>query len=117
MMHLHFMTHAVAKMRLTRGKIMAKNSPHEIDGADLVPGVRYVVTRGSDDETFRVGDRIFVDTDGDIVCKESGGWICEADAKAATRGLRAVINEEWAARQRADLERQLADLRRAGWRG
>lgn len=42
-------------------------------------GIRYIVTKGSDDGTFEIGDHFVYQYDGKIVCYEARGWLNERD--------------------------------------
>lgn len=57
-------------------------------------GKRYIVTRSSDDGTFRMGDRISVEKDGSILCSGEG-WINHDDAEEATKGVEVILDKEW----------------------
>ena len=76
-------------------------------------GVRYVVTRASKDREFQVGDRIWMEPNGDIMCPAASGWMPAEDVPPATRGMQIEPDANWAAAMRADLERQLAALKHA----
>lgn len=60
----------------------------------LVAGRRYIVTRSSDDGTFRIGDRIRVDHDGSILCAGEG-WITHEDVEEASKGIEVILDKEW----------------------
>lgn len=53
-------------------------------------GIRYIVTKGSDDGTFQAGDHIWLLGDGSVACIEAQGWIrdrsCMGTAQAGRRG-------------------------------
>lgn len=51
----------------------------------LKPGIRYRVIKGN--STFRVGDHIWIEPDGAIMCREASGWICAEDAESAIKGI------------------------------
>lgn len=70
-------------------------------------GAWYVVTKGSDDGTFEVGDHITPCFDGAIGCREAAGWIDGEDAEKAMRGVEVKVDVEWLARR---ITRLLADL-------
>ena len=70
-------------------------------------GAWYVVTKGSDDGTFEVGDHISLCVDGAIACKEAQGWIDAKDAADAMRGVEVIVDSEWILTRRSRL---LADL-------
>ena len=47
----------------------------------------HIVTRGSDDGTFHVGDHIVFYDNGDIGCVEAKGFITASDSKKAVKGM------------------------------
>lgn len=73
-------------------------------------GAWYVVTKGSDDGTFEVGDHITPCRDGSIGCKEAEGWIESEDAEKAMRGVEVKVDAKWLARRKARLLADLAKL-------
>lgn len=73
-------------------------------------GVRYVVTRDSKHREFQIGDRVWMESDGSIMCHEAHGWMQPEDVIEATEGWAIKPDANWAAAMRADLERQLAAL-------
>jgi len=50
-------------------------------------GKNYIVTKRSDDGTFRVGDRIILNTDGSIGNKNVRGEIEACDVAKTTKGM------------------------------
>ena len=56
----------------------------------LEPGVRYVVTKGSDDGTLEVGNHIWLERDL-ILCREAQGWIAPEDTAEAMRGVEVAV--------------------------
>ena len=73
-------------------------------------GLRYVVTKASDDETFEVGDHILLCANGDIVNRDAQGWIDKVDVEEATRGMEVEVDSKWAERRRKKLLQELAEL-------
>jgi hypothetical protein len=57
--------------------------------------VRYIVTKASDDTTFKVGDHIKLLSDGAILCIEAKGWIDASDVPTATQGIEYEADKEW----------------------
>lgn len=49
-------------------------------------GVRYTVTRDSKHREFRVGDRVWMEPDGAIMCPKAKGWMPPEDVLKATAG-------------------------------
>lgn len=78
--------------------------------ADMRPGMRYVVTRGSDDGTFVAGDHIWMLSDGDIMCKEAAGWQEAADLPEVTLGMLVEVDAAWVERHRSRLQAELAAI-------
>ncbi len=74
-------------------------------------GIRYIVTKGSDDGTFEVGDRIWLQPDGSIGCAQAGGWVSGCDAPAALKGMEYEVDDEWVARRKAKLLAELEELK------
>ena len=62
---------------------------------ELKKGVRYIVTRGSDDGTLLDGDRIQMDIDGALLCAEANGFIPHEDVEEALKGAVLEIDKEW----------------------
>lgn len=56
---------------------------------------RYIVTKGSDDGTFEVGDHIILNTYGNIRCQEAQGWIDKEDVEEAMKGVDYRIDWEY----------------------
>ena len=77
----------------------------------LNPGIRYIVTRESDDGTFRKGDHIARQSDGSIVCTEAEGWIDASEAAEALIGCEFVVDLERALAKEKALAAQLLTLR------
>ena len=77
---------------------------------NMKQGLRYVVTKESDDGTFSVGDHIWMCVNGDVASQEAHGWIDKADIEEATRGMEVEVDSEWAERRRKKLLQELAEL-------
>ena len=73
-------------------------------------GLRYVVTKESDDGTFGVGDHIWMCVNGDVASQEAHGWIDKVDVERATRGMEVEVDVEWAEHRRNKLLQELAEL-------
>lgn len=73
-------------------------------------GLRYVVTKESDDGTFGVGDHVWMCANGDIASQEAQGWIDAKDVDEATIGMDVTVDTEWAERRRKRLLQELAEL-------
>lgn len=71
----------------------------------MTPGMRYIVTKASDDGTFQVGDHIWLDSDGTVCCVEAAGWIEAEDVPEATAGMEYEPDRAWAKRQIEKAER------------
>ena len=60
----------------------------------MEPYVPYVVTKKSNDGTFRVGDHIRLVGDGAIVCREAQGWVDAQHVKDAVIGMEYEFDRE-----------------------
>ena len=74
-------------------------------------GKQYIVTRGSDDGTFEIGDHILLNENGDISCREAGGWLPSEDVEEATKGMKVVIDREWVRERLKKLQEQIDQLK------
>lgn len=61
----------------------------------MLPHIRYVVTKASDDGTFQIGDHIMQYENGDVHCREAGGWIDAEDVPDATQGMEYTVDERY----------------------
>jgi len=73
-------------------------------------GVRYRVARGSTGGEFEIGDSVWMEPDGCIMCPAAGGWMPVEDVVEATKGWAIEPDSNWAAAQSEDLKRKLAGL-------
>lgn len=64
-------------------------------------GVRYVVTKPSENGTFEMGDCISKCSDGAIACWSAPGWIAIEDVAEAMRGVEVKLDSEWIERRKA----------------
>ncbi len=71
----------------------------------MKPGMRYIVTKGSADGTFQVGDHISLHKNGDVSCIEAQGWIAAEYVSAAMAGVEYEPDRAWAKRQLERAER------------
>lgn len=76
----------------------------------MIKRLIYVVTKSSDDGTFRVGDRIWMMDDGSIGCQQAQGWVNPGDVDAARMGMECEIDAAWVARRNAKLLAELDAL-------
>jgi len=60
----------------------------------LEPGIHYIVTKGSDDGTLKVGDHIWLE-DNLVHCREGKGWIPLADTEEAMQGVEVTVDDNW----------------------
>lgn len=65
----------------------------------MKPGMRYIVTKASDDETFQIGDHIRLEPNGAILCIEALGWVDADDVPAALVGMEYTPDIEYAKRK------------------
>jgi hypothetical protein len=77
---------------------------------EMLPNIRYVVTKTSDDGTFEVGDHIKLLENGEIACIEAKGWIDAEDVPEATKGMECEIDQDYIDRQKARLTAELEAL-------
>ncbi len=75
----------------------------------LEAGVRYVVTKGSDDGTLDVGDHIWLERDL-IHCREAQGWIAPEDTAEAMQGVEVMIDDQWYKSHISKLTKELERL-------
>lgn len=68
--------------------------------SELIPGVRYKVTKASNDGTLQVNDQISRADDGSIICHdEDGGWLDKKDVAEALEGVDMAIDIEYGRRR------------------
>ena len=77
----------------------------------MVIDKRYVVTKASDDETFLIGDTIWLTKDGCIMCKEGGGWIDKENVPEAMKGMECVVDKKYLDKKIKALEDELNKLK------
>jgi hypothetical protein len=75
----------------------------------LESGVRYIVTKGSDDGTLDVGDHIWLERDL-IHCREAQGWIAPEDTAEAMQGVEVMIDDQWYKSHISKLTKELERL-------
>ena len=56
---------------------------------------RYIITKESDDGTFKVGDHVIFYGDGSIGCVEAKGWILPHEAALALVGAKYQKDHEY----------------------
>lgn len=74
----------------------------------MLPHIRYVVTKASDDGTFQIGDHIMLDENGDVYCREAGGWIDAEDVPDATQGMEYTVDERYLLLERSKLVNRIS---------
>lgn len=72
--------------------------------------IRYLVTKGSNDGTFEVGDIIKLESNGDILCYQARGWITAEDVAEAVKGMEFEVHKEHYDTLRKKLTEQLKSL-------
>jgi len=77
----------------------------------MKPGLWYVVTKASDDETFEVGDHLQVCENGDIFCREAQGWIQNSEVHEALQGAEYELDRSWLDQETQSLLSRLVHLR------
>jgi hypothetical protein len=73
-------------------------------------GIRYIITKNSDDGTFEAGDRILLSKDGSIICADARGWIDKEDVEEAIKGMEYKADQAWVEAEREKLNRQIKQL-------
>ena len=79
---------------------------------DMEQGMRYIVTKDSDDGTFVVGDKIELLHDNAVGNWTVGGWIDAVDVPEATAGMEVEVDTVWLNRKKDVLQKQLDQLNR-----
>ena len=79
---------------------------------DMEQGMRYIVTKDSDDGTFIVGDKIELLHDNAVGNWTVGGWIDAVDVPEATAGMEVEVDIVWLNRKKDVLQKQLDQLNR-----
>lgn len=78
---------------------------------EMKPNIRYIVTKASEDKTFRTGDKVRLLEDGDILTTH--GWIEAEKVASATLGWEIEVDKEWQAARIAKLQAELARIEAA----
>ena len=50
-------------------------------------GIHYIVTKGTKTGVIRTGDHILLESNGDLLCHEAGGWLPKKQVKSALKGI------------------------------
>mgnify|MGYP001438178105 FL=1 len=79
---------------------------------DMEQGMRYIVTKDSNDGTFVVGDKIELLHDNAVGNWTVGGWIDAVDVPEATAGMEVEVDTVWLNRKKDILQKQLDQLNR-----
>jgi hypothetical protein len=95
---------------LNLGALPAKLYGEKMTYSEMKPGIRYIVTKESDDGTFEAGCRIKLDRDGKIINYDAGGWLDAEDVPVAIKGMECEIDHKWLARRKAELLAELDAL-------
>jgi len=77
---------------------------------DLTIGVRYKVTKQSDDETFIVEDIIERNDENDILGYNASGWIDAKNVEKAIKGLEVELHKEYAVKRILKLHEEIKKL-------
>lgn len=78
--------------------------------SEMRVGVHYIVTKKSQDGSFRKGDHVRLLDDGSIICDEAQGWMEGADAPYATIGMEVEVDRVGIAKKIESLRKQIDDL-------
>ena len=73
---------------------------------ELQQGKRYIVTKASECGTFRVGDRIRMESDGSIINRESGMWL-DAEEVESIVGFEVEEDEDYTSAEIEQFQREL----------
>jgi len=76
----------------------------------LEAGVRYVVTKGSDDGTLEIGEHVWLDSQGCLCSREGQGWIDPPDLDEVLQGVEVVIDDQWYKSRISKLTKELERL-------
>ena len=76
----------------------------------MKPGVPYIATKASDDNTFRRGDHFTLCKDGAILCREAGGWIPSEHVPDAIKGMEFKVENHAVEQRKAQLLLEIAEL-------
>lgn len=78
----------------------------------LERGIRYIVTKGSDDETLAAGDHIWIDGNDCLCSREGQGWIDREDVAEVLEGVQVAIDNQWLAARAQKVIDDIIELRR-----
>lgn len=70
----------------------------------------YLVTKDSNDTTLQVGDHIYLDNDGTLICREAGGWIKKEHVAESLDGAEIEVDHAEIKRSKATLMAALARM-------
>jgi len=73
-------------------------------------GIRYIVTKRSNDTSFLVGDHFTLQKNGTILCPEAQGWMEAEAVPDATKGMEYRIDRQWVQQRKQVLEQELQQL-------
>lgn len=73
-------------------------------------GVKYIVADAKDSEQFFTGDHIWLLADGDIMCKEAGGWLPQEDAEEALKKIDYRVDWEYYEHSRQKPLKQVEEI-------
>lgn len=78
--------------------------------SEMKTGIWYVVIRESDDGTLRKGDRVFMHSDGVLVCIEADGFLPPEQVQDALKGAVLEVDKEWVSRKKQEHMDAIAKL-------
>lgn len=70
---------------------------------ELLPKVRYVVTKSGKDGTLKEGDIIKLEEDGILICVDEKGWLEPDEIPSAIEGIETKIDVEYYNRMKEHL--------------
>jgi len=74
---------------------------------DMKIGIKYIVTKTSDDESLHKGDHITLDTDRSLCSITTHGWLSRESVKQACIGMECEPDREWADNKIKQLQKEL----------
>jgi hypothetical protein len=77
---------------------------------DLTIGVRYKVTKQSDDETFLLNEIIERNDNSDILGYDAAGWIDTKDVEQTLKGLEVELHKDYAVKRILKLHEEIKKL-------
>lgn len=80
------------------------------EGKRLKQGIRYVITRGTKDNTLITGDRVVLGADGTLNNMNAGGWIAQEDVDKSIKEAEFKVDVEHYRKLRQATLKQLSRI-------